>query len=190
MANKILKCKQARFGSIDQESNYLIEHYSVEPGAIYCILNNSNTLSELNNKTRKSTKFAVIILREQQKEEARLHFNTPLVFSIYEAKGLEYENIILYNLISIEAKNFLEISKGISRQDLAGDLIYQRTKDKADHSLDIYKFYINALYVAVTRAIKNVYFIEQEPHPLLDLFALCTTNELRTINMQESSIAY
>lgn len=96
---------------------------------------------------------------------------------------------MLYNLIGVKAKKFLGISKVMSRKDLAGDLIYQRTKDKADHSLDIYKFYINALYVAVTRAIKKVYFIEQESHSLLDLFALRPTNELRAINIQESSIA-
>lgn len=189
LANKILKCKQERFGSIDQESNYLIEHHSTEPGEIYCILHSSNILAELNNKTRKSTKFAVIVLREQQKEEAKLYFNTPLVFSIYEAKGLEYENVILYNLITAEAKNFAEISKGICSKDLEGDLIYKRTKDKTDHSLDVYKFYINALYVAVTRAIRNIYFIEKEPHPLLELLALQPTTELRSINIQESSIA-
>lgn len=125
----------------------------------------------------------------ENNKEARLYFNNPLVFSIYEAKGLEYENILLYSLISIKAKKFLEISKGMNRKDLAGNLIYQRTKDKADHSLDIYKFYINVLYVAVTRAIKKVYFIEQESYSLLNLFALRPTTELRAINIQESSIA-
>ena len=189
LANKVLKCKQVRFGSIDQESNYLIQHYSSVPGEIYCILHDNNSLAELNNKTRKSTKFAVIVLREEQKQEAKLYFNTPLIFSIYEAKGLEYENIILYKMITIEAKNFLEISKGISHQDLEGDLIYKRAKDKSDRSLDLYKFYINSLYVAVTRAIKNIYIIETNQHPLLDLFALQPITELRSINIQESSIA-
>lgn len=33
------------------------------------------------------------------------------------------------------------------------------------------------------------YFIEQESHSLLDLFALRSTTELRAINIQESSIA-
>lgn len=189
LANKILKCKQARFGSVDHESNYLIEHHSKDRGEIYSIIHNSKALAEINNKTRKSTKFAVIVLREQQKSEAKLYFDTPLVFSIHEAKGLEYENIILYNLINIEAKSFLEISRGISRQDLDSDLIYKRIKDKTDHSLDIYKFYINALYVAVTRAIKNIYIIETGPHALLDLLSIQPTTELTTINCQESSIA-
>ena len=50
------------------------------------------------------------------------------------------------------------------------DLDYRRAKDKADKSLEIYKFYVNALYVALTRAIRNLYLIESDTgHPLLRL---------------------
>ena len=44
---------------------------------------------------------------------------------------------------------------------------------QSDKSLEIYKFYVNALYVALTRAIRNVYLIESDiGHPLLRLLAL------------------
>ncbi|MDD2723199.1 MAG: hypothetical protein PHH59_04140 [Methylovulum sp.] len=52
---------------------------------------------ELDSKTRASTLFAVIVMTVEQKPAAQQHFRTPLVFTIQEAKGLEYENIILYN---------------------------------------------------------------------------------------------
>ncbi len=38
--------------------------------------------------------------RVEDKPEASKHFSTPLLFSIHEAKGLEYENIVLYRFVS------------------------------------------------------------------------------------------
>ena len=190
IANKILKIKNARFGSIDQESNYLVEPHNSLDGAIYCLLGKDQILAELNNKTKKSTKFAVIVLKEEQKPEASRYFNTPLIFSIYEAKGLEYENVVLYNFISSEAAKFLAIAQGVTVKDLDLTLNYNRAKDKTDHSLEIYKFYINSLYVAVTRAINQVYFIETiEHHPLLELLGLQPAAELTAIVATASSMA-
>src|SRR2546427_10070193 len=46
---------------------------------------------------------------------------------------------------------------------LAEELRYARAREKDDKSLEIYKFYINALYVAITRAVENLYLIEANP---------------------------
>ena len=124
-----------------------------------------------------------------QKEEARQCFETPLIFSIYEAKGLEYDNVILYNLISSEEKKFRDIVENVTPEDLEKELVYGRIKDKTDRSLEIYKFYINALYVAITRAIRNVYFIEtQENHPLFDLLGIKPSLQMVPIDNQSSSL--
>ena len=169
IANKILKTKNVRFGSIDKESHYLVDSQSTTKGEVYCLLENDAIRQEINNKTHKSTNFAVIVLRDDLKEKASRYFQTPLIFSIYEAKGLEYDNVILYNFISSDEKRFRDIAQGVNHDDLEGELVYGRVKDKTDRSLEIYKFFINALYVAITRAIKNVYFIENiEQHPLLE----------------------
>ena len=80
----------------------------------------------------------------------------------------------------------------MSRKDLAGDLIYQRTKDKADHSLDIYKFYINALYVGVTRAIDSLYWLESDSkNPIFDTLQVNEIAQLTAImqNHQKSTDA-
>ena len=189
IANKILKIKNARFGSIDKESHYLVESQSLSPGEVYCLLNSQEIRHELNTKTAKSTRFAVIVLREEQKEAASQYFQTPLIFSIYEAKGLEYDNVILYNLISSEEKKFRDIVENVSIEDLEKALVYGRVKDKNDRSLEIYKFYINALYVAITRAIQNVYFIEdKESHPLFDLLGIKPSHEMVPIQIQNSSL--
>jgi ATP-dependent exoDNAse (exonuclease V) beta subunit len=92
-----------------------------------------------------------------------------LVFSVQEAKGLEYENVILYNFISCERQSYAAIAAGVSAADVEeGDLEYRRGADKTDKSLEVYKFFINSLYVAVTRAVGNVYLVESDSrHPLL-----------------------
>lgn len=186
IANKLLKIKNARFGSIDKESHYLVESHSALPGEVYALLNQPDIRQEI-NKTAKSTRFAVIVLREEHKEEARCYFQTPLIFSIYEAKGLEYENIILYNLVSSEEKNFRDIAQNVTQKDLE-EWVYGRVKDKSDRSLEVYKFYINALYVAITRAIQNVYWIETlEKHPLFNLLGITPSRELIAIDVQNSS---
>lgn len=174
IANRILKLKQARFGSIDKESNYLVESIGKERGRLQLLNNNDKVKKELNNKTAKSTQFAVLVMHPEQKSKASKWFKTPLVFSIQEAKGLEYENIILYNFISDEEQAFKEISRGVDAAALDSDSIqYARSKDKRDKSLEVYKFYINSLYVAITRAVNNLYLLEDsQKHPLVDLLNL------------------
>jgi len=110
-------------------------------------------------------------MRDEDKAEARKYFSTPLLFSIHEAKGLEYENIVLYRFVSDHRAEFTEITQGVNPADLlAEQLDYRRAKDKSDKSLEIYKFFVNALYVALTRAIRNVYLIESDTqHPLFEL---------------------
>jgi hypothetical protein len=52
-------------------------------------------------------------------------------------------------------------------------LDYSRARDKADKSLEVYKFFVNALYVALTRAVRNLYLIESDTaHPLFGLLDL------------------
>ncbi len=171
VANRILKLKSARFGSIDRESNYLVHSNAHNQGTVLLLADDPALTRELNQKTRQSTRFAIIVMHPDQKAGAKAHFQTPLVFSIQEAKGLEYDNIILYNFTSDDAERFREISRGVSHEDLVeNELSYARARDKSDKSLEIYKFHINALYVAVTRAVQNIYLVET--HPRQRLFEL------------------
>ncbi|MCB1193709.1 MAG: PhoH family protein [Leptospiraceae bacterium] len=164
IANRILKIKTSRFGSVDKESNYLVHSNAHNTGTVILLAEEEKLLQELNKKTKQSIRFAVIVMHPEQKVQAKQYFNTPLVFSIQEAKGLEYENIILFNFTSSEEQRFREITSGVDIEDLQGDeLRYSRAKDKSDKSLEIYKFHVNALYVAVTRAVKNIYMIEKNP---------------------------
>ncbi|MBP0633586.1 MULTISPECIES: ankyrin repeat domain-containing protein [unclassified Cupriavidus] len=171
VANRLLKVKHRRFGSIDRESNFLVDAVGGEAGQVSLLPDKDNVKRELDQRIRQSTQCAVLVLRDEDKAEARRHFSTPLLFSIHEAKGLEYDNIVLYRFVSDHRSEFADIAEGVDRQDLAADtLTYRRARDKSDKSLEVYKFFVNALYVAMTRAVKNLYLIESDTaHPLFAL---------------------
>ncbi len=170
LANRLLRLKQRRFGSIDRESHHLVEGAAVPAGEVVFLQDTDAVRRELDQKTGHSAHFAVIVMRDEDKAEAAARFKTPLLFSIHEAKGLEYENVILVNVISGQRAIFREIAAELTPADLAGDFQYRRAPDKADKSLESYKFFVNSLYVAMTRAVKNLYWLEQDgEHPFLGL---------------------
>jgi AAA domain/Ankyrin repeats (3 copies) len=189
IANRLLKIKQWRFGSIDRESNFLVRAVGAEAGKVTLVSDKDDLKGELNQKIRQSTRFAVLVMRDEGKVEARMHFTTPLLFSIHEAKGLEYENIVLYRFISDHRAEFNEITNGVAAQDLAADeLHYRRAKDKSDKSLEVYKFFVNALYVALTRATANLYLIESDTeHSLFKLLELAPAGQVR-VDAKQSSL--
>lgn len=182
LANRVLKLKNFKFGSIDRESHYLIHSTAIDHGVVSCINAKSDLIKELNQKTSKSVKYAILVLHELDKIAAKAAFNTPLIFTPQEAKGLEYENVILYDFISREAR-YNEIARDITSNYLTTDFDYNRAKDKTDKALEIYKFYINSLYVVITRATKNIYLVESNPnHHFLNLLNI---NEIKYIDIQE-----
>ncbi len=189
VANDLLKIKHARFGSVDRESNFLVQAVADTPGSVTFLPDTQPVKKHLDDQTRDSTEYAVLVLRDEDKAEARKAFGTPLVFSVHEAKGLEYSNIILYNFISGQRQTYAEITEGVSAEDIAKDeLTYNRAKNKSDKSLEIYKFYINALYVAVTRAVDRVILVENDTrHPLLGLLGVKLGDEAEQLKVKKAS---
>lgn len=171
VANRLLKIKHSRFGSIDRESNYLVDAIGGAGGQVRLLADRDTAKRDLDRQTGQSTRFAVLVMRDEDKQEARKYFKTPLLFSIHEAKGLEYENIVLFRFVSDHRAEFSEVADGVSADELAASsLAYRRARDKHDKSLEIYKFYVNSLYVALTRAVVNLYWIESDiGHPVLEL---------------------
>ncbi len=173
VANRLLRVKQARFGSIDRESNYLVDAVTEATGSIELLPADAALLRELDRRTRRSTDFAVLVMRDEQKPAAREFFGTPLVFSVREAKGLEYPHIILFNFISEERQAFNALIEGVSAAELDGELRYARARDKSDKSLEVFKFFVNSLFVALTRAVNGAILVERDTaHPLLRLLGV------------------
>jgi len=188
LSNDLLKIKNARFGSIDKESTYLINTVADTKGKIHFYPDSPKVRKELNKRTQDSAKFAVLVLDKPQKARVMKDFKTPLVFTIQEAKGLEYENIILVNFISDHDSEFRTIAKGVSDADLLDEnLRYARAKDKTNKDQEAYKFYINSLYVAFTRAVQNVHILETNTkNELLRLLNVMETEEEVKIEKQAS----
>ena len=178
LANRLLKVKHVRFGSADREGSYLVECASEAKGSVRLLSDDPKSLAALDRATARSVDCAVLVLREESKEEARRHFHTPLLFSVREAKGLEYANAILYNLVSDARQEFAEICDGVSLQDLEVEALgYSRAKDKSDKSLEAYKFFVNSLYVALTRGMESLHLVERDSgHPLLRLLGLSSSS--------------
>lgn len=174
LANRLLKIKQARFGSVDRESNFLVRSTSAVAGEVRLLDAKDKTLAQLDAATRQSARHAVIVLRDEDKPAARQAFHTPLVFSVHEAKGLEYPHVLLFRLVSSQRQAYAEVCEGVGEADLQGDVLnYRRARDKADKSLELYKFQVNALYVAMTRAVETLTLVEQDTgHPLLALLGM------------------
>jgi len=190
IANKLLKIKNARFGSIDKESTYLVDPATSNKGEIHLLNDSVQIRQQLNEKTGRSTKYAVLVMKTEDKKEARKIFKTPLVFSIQEAKGLEYRNIIAVNFISGNSREFREITRGVGYEQVREEVItYSRGKDKSDKSPEAYKIFINSLYVAITRAIEQVYLLESsDKHEILGLLGLVKVNDKVSLTEEVSSM--
>jgi len=183
LANRLLKIKIARFGSIDKESNYLVTTVSQSSGEMVFLEEKNKTVNELARKTGKSVNYAVLVMRNEDKYRAASVFPSPLLFSVQESKGLEYENIILFNFISDNPSEFNSICEGVQLETIDGsEPSYSRGRDKTDKSLDAYKFYINSLYVAITRAVKSVYIVEKtRGHRMISLLGISEAVKERVI---------
>jgi hypothetical protein len=188
LANTLLKIKQARFGSVDRESNFLVQSTSSDPGEVTLVQAREAAIRQIDTTTRGSARHAVIVLRDEDKAQAKAQFRTPLVFSVHEAKGLEYPHVVLIGLVSGQRAAYAEVCDGVTGHDLErGELEYRRARDKGDKSLELYKFYVNALYVAMTRAVQSLTLIESDcGHPIFGLLGL-SAGEARTGATQTST---
>ncbi|WP_369409691.1 UvrD-helicase domain-containing protein [Wolbachia endosymbiont of Anopheles demeilloni] len=200
IANRILHLKNYCFASEDKitvDNAFLMKSETKNKGNVGFIIDDKK--EEIAKKINESVNCAVLVLDDESKEDARKLFDTPLVFNIHEAKGLEFEDVILYKFTSCKAYNEIwniacpnksegEIDNTINRiRDSYNEreVNTSRNKDKKDKSLEKYKFYMNALYVGVTHAVDNVYIIDDESN----LLKIIEPREEGNVNIeQEKSI--
>ncbi|WP_250296688.1 ankyrin repeat domain-containing protein [Wolbachia endosymbiont of Oedothorax gibbosus] len=177
LANRILHLKNYCFASEDKmtaDEAFFMKSDTENTGNVSFIADDKK--EEIAKKVSQSINWAVLVLDDEKKEEARKLFSTPLVFNIHEAKGLEFENVILYKFMSCKAYNGIwnivcpkktkgEIDNAISEVRGSYEEVSvntSRNKNKEDKSFEEYKFYMNALYVGASRAIDSVYIMDNE----------------------------
>lgn len=187
VANNLLKIKQLQFGSIDKESNYLIETKSSLEGHVHFYEATAKNIKEINEETQNSRKVAVIVFDEISKIEIKKDFKTALIYTVQEIKGLEYDEIILVNFVSNNNQAFNEIIRDINKNDLTTNLKYNRSgKKDNENRLESYKIYINSLYVALTRGVKKLYILEKNNHKIFELLNV-VQEEKEEIIVEQSS---
>ena len=83
----------------------------------------------------------------------------------------------------------MDLTEGGSKTDLAHDTLdYKRATDETDKSLEVYKFFVNAQYVAVTREVKNLYIVESDvANPLFGLLDLALSGQEKIEAKQSTS---
>jgi hypothetical protein len=190
LANRLLVLKNRRFGSIDKESNYLVTSRTKKSGSVQALIENPKAIEELDKKTKKSTRYAIVVPNEEQKNRARNLFHSPLVFTVHEAKGLEYKSIILFGFFTSYRSEFNVICEGVEYWDQVDSLDYLRAKDKTDKAQEVFKFFVNSLYVGITRAIENLIIVDTvTQHRVFDLLRTPVfTDKVEIIEDQESSL--
>jgi tetratricopeptide (TPR) repeat protein len=89
---------------------------------------------------------AIIVANENEKKDLIKKYPEveSRIFVVYEIKGLEYENIFCYNILSVYEKIWNSILEG-----------------KYKHN-DKMRYYFNLLYVAISRAKNSLYIIENK----------------------------
>ncbi len=98
-------------------------------------------------------------------EKIKRELNIDSVLTVKEAKGQEFNNVFLYNIMSGYSDKWQEI-------------LSLKAKTKKNSS---YRYYFNLLYVGITRAIDRVVLYESEKN-LLDEFNIPMVNEIEFTN--------
>nr|WP_307774690.1 UvrD-helicase domain-containing protein [uncultured Cetobacterium sp.] len=113
----------------------------------------TNINLELIKQAQNDSNFAIVVPNEEEKLNLYEQLdNKHRIFTILEIKGLEYKNIICYNLASFYIDEWNKILSKEVKQD-------QR-----------YRKFFNIFYVGITRAQENLIIMEQniENNPMLD----------------------
>ncbi|MDY6934187.1 MAG: 3'-5' exonuclease [Spirochaetota bacterium] len=147
LSNSLLDLKQRLIGISSNELKEDWKFNGIPPLLIYNI-NENEIIAKI-----KITIAGMIILVRDEMEQNRLKeiIGTELIFTINEAKGLEFDSVFIWKFIS--DKKSLDIWRKIKNEHLVDNIHYPHIRHE-----------INMFYVAITRARNNLIFYDGE-HP-------------------------
>ncbi|WP_160160716.1 AAA family ATPase [Legionella taurinensis] len=157
LANAILDIKQRLTGGLADKLEYAriipSEQQKANPGLVQWVEPNELAKNHRLNQLAQTTQFAVVTL-PQWKEKAKELFNTPLVFTPEEIKGLEYPHIAAYRLFDHDTCN--DASKKINHTAVKS----QQHRAKAEQGDASFAPHFNQLFTAFTRATQSLAIVE------------------------------
>lgn len=141
--NKLHKIRNIKFKS--REKIFEIDEEYIKEGEKPNIIHKMKNENTFFDKVDKDAKSAVVVSDQIEKKVLKdAGYKTGRIFTVDEIRGLEYDNIYCYNIMT----HFKDIWN-----------IIMNSNEKFG---DIYSIYFNIIYIASTRAKKELYFIESE----------------------------
>ena len=138
LANTLLELKGSLLGTSAEELKEDWK-YKGRPPVVAFGLNEKEMIENIKGIGAKKT---ILVRNEEEKNKLKNLFETELVFTIYEAKGLEFDTVFLWKFCSeIKTSDVWKVILEDSRSDM--------------HDANI-KHELNLLYVAITRAQKEL----------------------------------
>ncbi len=138
LANTLLELKGSLLGTSAEELKEDWK-YKGRPPVVAFGLNEKEMIENIKGIGAKKT---ILVRNEDEKNKLKNLFETELVFTIYEAKGLEFDTVFLWKFCSeIKTSDIWKVILEDSRRDT--------------HDANI-KHELNLLYVAITRAQKEL----------------------------------
>ncbi|KTD16763.1 hypothetical protein [Legionella jordanis] len=169
LANKIIQIKNNLTGGLADKREFVsfsATSQEKEEGSIQWLATNSENEMESLRQAAQSTKFAVVT-SELYVNEAKKLFNTPLVFTANEIKGLEYDSVVAYRLL--ETEEFYRANAYLARMGHLSNPVHRPKHAKGDESFGPP---FNQLFTCFTRTRKNLFIIQNASHKLEKLISL------------------
>lgn len=130
-------------------------------------INEKDFEKKLDNQ--KLNNFTIIVNDEQQKKQLREKLPKQEILTVAEAKGLERETVVLYNVLSQNKQKW--------------DLIQRlNISHKLADENSVYRYYFNLFYVALSRAKHNLFVFENQK---IDCFKNFFEQNFSTLSAKE-----
>ncbi len=145
LASTLAEFRQRTIGKYGDEDDY--REVAIRKGTIPKILSfNNDNYKRLFEAAEQRAYVTVVVADEDDKINLKKEFNKANIFTIQEMKGLESQYIVVYNMISKNISAWADIIKNNPE-------VKRNTK---------YRYYFNLFYVAITRAIEHLCFLEKD----------------------------
>ncbi len=108
-------------------------------------------------KEKKYGDYTLIVASQKQKANMRKLLGNREILTVSEIKGLERDTVIVYNVLSDNYEKW---------ETLERITVNRKTADENS----VYRYYFNLLYVALSRAKKNIFVYEEQEVAMLKEF--------------------
>ncbi|WP_341518289.1 UvrD-helicase domain-containing protein [Bacillus paramobilis] len=141
--NKLKELASTKFKSYD--SKFMLDQIAISFGSRPYVVHNLDNVKQFFEKVDHDINSIIIVADEHEKEVLQQSgLAVGRVFTISEVRGLEYRNVYTYNIMT----HYKDI--------------WEKTLKIRGKAEELYRVYYNMLYIVVTRAKSNIYFLENE----------------------------